>query len=269
MAPGLPLHPPSYKTPEQIAIMRENARLLFNLFESLKPFIVPGSTGIRIQEFCLEYYRRVGMRSLVHGYRDFPAQVCISRNEVAAHGIPDMVSLQAGDLLTVDVAASRRAYCADAAWTFLVPGGSELRKPLLQAAWQASLAGVRAGGQKRRVSAIGQAVQAVVQSQGFSVLARFAGHGLGRHLHEEPHFDFWGLRQADAPLCDGLILNIEPVICLAGAADAQLQKDGWSWSCPKGQDSAQFEFSLVLDDGGWELLNFPPGLSPEAVLPPF
>lgn len=268
----MPVHPVSLKTTAQLGVMAENARLLYRLFEELHPFVKPGSTGIRIQEFCLEFYRRQGLRSLVQGYRDFPAQVCISRNEVAAHGLPDLVPLVPGDLVTVDLAASRRGFCADAAWTYLVPGGDSSGKGLLVAAWSACLAGVRAGGERLSLAAIGHAARQACEPAGFRVIPRFAGHGLGRHLHEEPHFAFLGQRQADDRLAGGMVLNVEPVIAPAAVRDedVRLQADGWSWACPPGQRAAQFELSLALcPEGGWTILNFPECLRSDPCCPPF
>jgi methionyl aminopeptidase len=252
--------------------MRGNAVLLFRLFEELHPFIRPGSTGLRIQEFCLEYFRRHGMRSMVHGYRDFPAQVCVSRNEVAAHGLPDLLPLAPGDLVTVDAAASRGGFCADAAWTYLVPGGVGEGIRLVEAAWAACLAGVRAGGELRRLSAIGQAVQRECKEMGFRVLSRFAGHGLGRHLHEAPQFAFLGQRQSDDRLESGMVVNVEPVVAPEGTGDdaVRLGPDGWSWVCPAGSRTAQYELSLAIEgDHAWSALNFPDGFKPDARRPPF
>jgi methionyl aminopeptidase len=272
-----PANPASIKTPAQISLMRENSALLYRLFADLKPFMVAGSTGVRIQEFCLGFFRNWGFKVVLEGYRDFPAQVCISRNEVAAHGVPDLRPLEAGDLVTVDVAASRHGFCADSAWTFLIPGGGPQSEQLRRAAWLACLAGLRAGGESRRASAIGQAVQASAGARECRVLPRFAGHGIGRRLHEAPQVVFVAGQRASGLFEDGMVLNVEPVLCAAplgsqaqATPEATVGADGWSWTLPPGWLCAQFEFSLALLPGReWQVLNFPGQAMAYLDAPPF
>jgi len=269
---------PHYKSAHDIILMEENTRLLHRLFCALNPFVVPGTTGIRIQEFCMSWFRQHGLESVLFGYRDFPGEICISINEVAAHGIPDLKPLEAGDLLTVDVAARRKAFHCDAAWTWVVPavsgaGTSDTKalpnSALVRAAWKVCRAALIAGGKFRKISAIGAAAQAEALNHGLNILPRFAGHGIGRALHEEPVFAFLSARRPDDDLQDGMVINIEPVVC-KGIPHVELRDDAWSWSCPPGTLSAQFELSLaLLPDGEWRILNLPHEDFLSAQNPPF
>ena len=262
-------HPVSLKGERELAIMQENARLLFGLFAELHRFIQAGSTGVRIQEFCRAFLARTSMQSLLRGYRDFPADLCISVNEVAVHGLPDMRPFQPDDVVSIDLAGRRGLFCADAAWTWVVPPASAKSLKLIAAAWQCCAQGIAAGGRSRRISAMGRAVQERSQALGHFVLPRFGGHGIGRHLHEAPLFAFIDAPQGDDQLTDGMVVNVEPVICQSGT-EVTLAADGWSWTCPPGIRAAQFEFSLALQpDGGFTVLNLADQSLLQEPMPPF
>ena len=262
-------YPASPKNDHDRRLMQENAQLLMALFQELHPFIKPGSTGLRIQEFCKAFFTRNGLQVLLHGYRGFPADLCISVNEVAVHGLPDLRPFQPGDVVSIDLAARRGRFCADAAWTWVVPPANPAAVQLIAAAWQACTAGVRAAGQSRRISLMGRAVQERANALGHVVLPRFGGHGIGRQLHEAPLFAFLDARQGEDLLADGWVVNVEPVIC-QGGTQVELGADGWSWCCPPGVHAAQYELSLALLPGGdFTVLNFVNQDWLKADLPPF
>ena len=188
---------------------------------------------------------------------------------MAVHGIPDLRSFAPGDLVSIDLAGRRNRFCADAAWTYALPPISPATRQVLAAAWQCCSAGVQAGASKRRLSAIGRAVQQKSLALNCAQLPRFGGHGIGRHLHEAPLFAFVDAVQAEDVLTEGMVVNIEPVLCQS-ACEALLAADGWSWTCPPGILSAQFELSLALmPDAESEVLNFSEQQWLHADLPPF
>lgn len=257
------------KSRREIAAMREPARALHGLFESLHDFVRPGSTPLRIQEFCARFLEHHRLAALLPGYRGFPGVACVSVNETAVHGLADLRPLEPGDLVSVDVAARAGRWCADAAWTWAVPPADERALGLLSAAWRACAAGVLAGARQRSLADIARAVAESCAASGTAVLRQFGGHGLGRHLHEEPVHAYLPAGGSAAAMAEGLVLNIEPVVC-ERPCEAALADDGWSWRCPPGFRCAQFELSLALGpERDFEVLNFAETAWLGRPLPPF
>jgi len=175
----------------------------------------------------------------------FPGALCISVNEEAIHGIPGARTIQAGDLVKLDLVAEKDGFFADAAVTVLAGEGNAAAAALLHCAENAfrrALGAARAG---NRVSEIGRAVEAETRRSGFRVLRELCGHGVGRTIHEPPQVpNFCDPRQRDR-LTEGLVITIEPIVA-TGSGRAVLDADGWTVRTADGSLSAHYEHTLVI-----------------------
>ena len=210
--------------------------------------VLPGITTGELNAIGSRVLAENGARSappLVYGY---PADVCISVNDEAMHGIPGARVIQPGDLVKLDLVAEKDGFFADAAISVNVPPASECGRDLSRCAERAfwhALGSAQAG---KRVYEIGRAVEREVRRSGFSVIRQLCGHGVGRSIHEQPSVPNFADRSARTRLTDGLVITIEPVIT-AGNGRARLQPDGWTFRTEDGSLAAHFEHTVVITRG--------------------
>ncbi len=227
----------------------------------------PGYSIADIRHYCAAYLRRQGCEPALRGFNGFPEDICISVNNVAAHGITSAELLQHGDLVTIDITTVLDGWHGDSAWTFAVGNPSPEARRLLKCAWQATRAGIRALRAGTYLSGVGEAIENVARRYGCSVLPYFVGHGIGREIHEEPKVIHTRVEQRPRPVVPGLVVTIEPIISLGGS-ETRLLEDGWSQTTRDGSLTAQFEHTvavfsahtevLTLENQQEILLDFPP-----------
>lgn len=243
------------KTSLEVARMRRSGRAVAHVLHSLRHSIHPGTTTHAIASNADELLESVSLSSSLRGYRGFPSSICTSVNHVAVHGIPDNRPLEAGDLITVDLTAERDGWLADAAWTYaLSPVGPEIRR-LVRASWLATVAGIDAARAGGRFGDIGAAIEAVASRYGCRVLDRFVGHGIGRHVHEDPMVLHTGEAGTGAPIVPGMVFTIEPILTL-GRADVFTLEDGWSMVTSDQAHCAQFEHTVAVFGNRTEVLTW-------------
>ena len=190
-------------------------------------------------------------------------------NEVAAHGVPGRTALRPGDLVSVDVVADMGGWKSDAGWTFGVLPTPPERLRLIEAAWRCTRAGVLAVRPGGRVGDIGAAICGEATSLGCSVVELFAGHAIGREIHEEPLVPHTGQVGTGRALEAGMVLNIEPVVTF-GSPEVDAMGDGWGYRTRDRSPTAQYELTVAVGEEGSRLLNIggrDPAELPE--LPPF
>ncbi|HEU4481400.1 MAG TPA: type I methionyl aminopeptidase [Actinomycetota bacterium] len=241
------------KSPEELGLMREGGRILGGALDALQDMIVPGVTtkelDARFEAIALE----AGGTPSFKGYRGFPASICASPNEVIVHGIPVSTPLDEGDIVTIDVGLFYKGFHTDTAWTFPVGRvGPEVAKLLevTEASLEAAIEQCHPG---NRVGDIGYAVEQVVTPAGFSLVQEYAGHGVGRSLHEEPWVPNYGPPGRREKLVEGMTLAIEPMVNLGGAATKTLEDD-WTVVTRDGSLSAHFEHTVAITSEGPEVL---------------
>jgi methionyl aminopeptidase len=238
LEPDIPL-----KTSAEVARIRRSCRLAAEVLSAIAARIGPGVSTEELDRLAAERIRASGAEPAVTGC--FPGNVCLSVNEVAAHGVPSGYRLRPGDTLIADVALCLDGWCGDAAATFAVgepPGGID---GLLAAAWAATAAGVAAARAGAHIGDIGSAIEAVARARGCRVLADFTGHGIGRRLHEEPAVPHTGLAGEGLHLVPGMVITIEPVLSL-GCGEVLSGADGWSYLVADGSRAAQFEHTVAV-----------------------
>jgi len=192
------------------------------------------------------------------GYKGYPASICTSVNNVAAHGVPGSYELQPGDLISVDISAQIEGWHGDGAWTYVVGEALPDSRRLLKAAWQATMSGIEAAKAGARLGDVGAAIEESARRYGCSVLDKFVGHGIGLGMHEEPMVLNFGKRGTGQPIVPGMVLTIEPIVCL-GIPEAHVLGDGWSIVTDDNSLCAQYEHTVAVFSDKTEVLTFSAG----------
>lgn len=238
MEPDIPL-----KTSSEVALIRRSCRLAAEVLAALAARLEPGVSTEELDRLAAERIHACGAEPAVASR--FPGSVCLSVNEVAAHGVPSGYRLRSGDTLIADVALCLEGWCGDAAATFAIGPAPDEVAGLLAAARAATAAGVAAARAGARIGDVGSKIEAVARGFGCRVLADFTGHGIGRHLHEEPAVPHTGLAGEGMRLVPGMVITIEPVLSL-GCGAVLRGEDGWSYRVADGGRAAQFEHTVAV-----------------------
>ncbi|MCL1818301.1 MAG: type I methionyl aminopeptidase [Spirochaetaceae bacterium] len=250
------------KTAVEMQRIRRPSRILEELFRDLGAKVVPGATTKKLNAYCERFIRARKAEPALKGYRGFPAAICASPGSVAAHGIPTDAPLRAGDLITIDITIGVDGWHSDGAWTYIVGGATDEEKThLVQAAWKATLAGIMAAKAGGRIGDIGAAVERTAKRFGCSVLEDFAGHGIGRMLHEDPIVVNTGTRGVGQPIVPGMVFTVEPILCL-GQPKVSTREDGWTVVTEDGRPTAQFEHTIAIFSDRTEIMTLPSILAP-------
>lgn len=201
------------------------------------------------------YIEKCGAKPSFLGYGGFPGSACISINSEVIHGIPsDTRILKEGDIVKIDVGAFIDGYHGDSARTFPVGNVSDEAKNLIAAAKRSFELGVEAAGcEGSRLGDVGYAIESHVKGQGFSVVRKYVGHGVGRDLHEDPNVPNFGTPGRGARLSRGMVIAIEPMIN-AGVSGVIEKADRWTVVTADGRLSAHYEHTVALTDDGPLLL---------------
>lgn len=237
--------------------MRAAGRLTARTLDMIAAEIRPGVTTSMLNALCEAFIRDHGAEPAPLGYRGFPYATCMSPNQVVCHGMPDGRELAEGDILKVDVTVKLDGWHGDSCRTFPVGAVDPASARLIEVTEQALARGIEAVRPGGRLSAIGAAIQAHVEGQGFSVVRSYCGHGIGRQFHQPPtvlhHLD----RERDLELLPGMFFTIEPMVNQGGHATRELD-DGWTVLTADGSRSAQFEHTLGVTKAGVEVFTRPP-----------
>lgn len=237
------------KTPDEIAIMRENNRILAQLFEFITPLVQPGITTAELDREAENFILSCGAKPAFKGYRGFPATICASINEEVVHGFPGPRHLKDGDILSIDLGALKNGFYSDSARTFAVGKISDKAAKLLRVTEESLYAGIAKAVPGGRLSDIGHAVQQVVEKAGFSVIRDFVGHGIGRQLHEEPQVPNFGRKGFGPQLKVGMTIAIEPMTA-AGSWQIRILEDQWTAVTLDRSLAAHFEHSVAITKDG-------------------
>lgn len=180
----------------------------------------------------------------------FPASVCTSVNEQVVHGIPSSaVVLREGDVVSVDTGAAKGGWVGDNAWTFLVGAVDPEVRALCACALDCLKAGIAAAVPGNHVGDVGAAVQRLAEDSGYSVVRGYVGHGVGHALHEDPDVPNWGRPGRGVRLQAGMVIAIEPMICLGGY-DTRVLANGWTVVTSDGRPAAHYENTVAVTDDG-------------------
>ena len=241
------------KNEQELAVMRQACKITAAARALAGEMVRPGVSTKAIDTAVREFSLSQGAKPSFLNYHGFPASTCISVNSVVIHGIPDEYILQDGDIVSVDVGAYYKGFHGDCAATFPCGTVSIEAQRLIQVTKQSFFEGMRFAKPGHRVSDISHAIQTYVESNGFSVVRAFVGHGVGAQLHEEPEVPNFGAPGRGPRLLKGMTLAVEPMVN-AGTFDVRILKDGWTTVTSDGKLSAHYENTVLITDGEPEIL---------------
>jgi methionyl aminopeptidase len=237
--------------------MRRAGQLAAALLQHLEPLVQPGVTTLELNDEAERWTQAHGAKSAPLGYKGYPKSICTSVNHVVCHGIPNAKQvLKDGDIINIDVTPILDGYYGDTSKTFFVGQPSPLAKKLVEVTEECLMRGIAEVKPNARIGDIGAAIQAYAESQGFSVVRDFVGHGVHRIFHTAPEVPHYGERGKGKKLRAGMVFTIEPMIN-EGTWQVELLGDGWTAVTQDRKLSAQFEHTLAVTDSGVEILTLP------------
>lgn len=235
------------KSEKERALIATAGEILGKVFENLQDKIRPGVTTKRLDTLARQSIIAHGAQPAFLGYKGFPGNICTSINEVVVHGIPGKRQLKEGDIISIDIGVGFKGYFADAAATFAVGKISQEAQRLMDVTERSLYEAIRKARPGNRLSDVSHAVQAVVESKGFSVVRAFVGHGIGSKIHEEPEIPNFGEPNRGVVLEPGMTLAIEPMVN-QGGFEVKILEDGWTAVTRDGSLSAHFEHTIVITE---------------------
>ena len=220
--------------------------------DEVAKIIKPGITTDQIDNICYQFINDHGAYSAPLYYRGFPKSCCTSTNHIVCHGIPSDKILKSGDIVNVDVTAFKDGWHGDTSRTFEVGDISVKAKKLITTTYDAMMKAIKILKEGVRLGDIGSTIQKHVESQGFSVVQDFCGHGIGKSFHKEPNVLHYGKEGSGEEIKSGMIFTIEPMIN-SGSYETKILNDGWTAVTKDKSLSAQFEHTVGITSDGYEI----------------
>lgn len=244
------------KSDEEIAIMREAGRVVGQVLQLLVASLRPGMKEIELDQIVRKEFARRGVTPTFLGYMGYPATVCVSINDEIVHGIPGDRVIQEGDVVSIDLGATYKGFVGDSAVTVGVGAISQEAQRLIRVAEEALWKGIEVARPGVRIGVISHAIQTHVESNGFSVVREYVGHGVGRQMHEDPQVPNYGSPEMGPKLRKGMVLALEPMVN-AGDWRTKRDPDGWTVRTLDGSLSAHFEHTIAITDDEAVVLTLP------------
>ena len=237
------------KTPAEIEIMAAASRVVAEVLEIVRKEVRPGVSTDELDALAEKEIRARGAIPAFKGYRNYPKTLCVSVNEQVVHGIPSKRKLKEGDIVGLDLGAIVGGFYGDSAVTVAVGRIAEKTHQLVQSTEEALYLGIEQAVVGNRLTDISHAVQKHAESAGYSIVTEFVGHGIGRHLHEEPQVPNYGRPGQGPRLQTGMVLAIEPMVNMGGSA-VRVLDDRWTAVTADGSLSAHFEHTIAIQPSG-------------------
>ncbi|WP_456456483.1 type I methionyl aminopeptidase [Thermovibrio sp.] len=239
------------KTPEEISKLRKAAATTMEILQKVAEEVAPGITALDIDKLARSYCKEYGVKPAFLGYGGFPGAICVSVNEEVVHGLPlKRKVFKEGDIVSLDFGAIVDGWIGDVALTVAVGEVSQEAKKLIEVTQKALYKGIEAAKKGGKLIDISRAIQKFVESHGFSVTRGYAGHGIGRSLHEEPQITNYVYKgYPDITLEPGMTFAIEPMVN-AGTGRVKVKRDGWTVVTKDGKLSAHFEHDIAITEEG-------------------
>ena len=245
------------KTPDELRKMRKAGKAVAAALRALTEAAQPGVSTAELDRVAASELEKHGALPAFLGYCGYPAVLCVSLNNEVVHGIPSKKrKLREGDIASFDIGSVIDGYCGDAAVTVPVGKISPDAAELLEVTRQSLEAAIKVVKPGAFLGDISSAVQSFVEARGMSVVRDFVGHGIGRHLHEEPPVPNYGRPGTGIKLAPGLTIAIEPMVN-RGAYDVCVLDNGWTVETADGSLSAHFEHTVAVTENGCEILTLP------------
>jgi methionyl aminopeptidase len=257
----------TYKDAAGAQAMRVAGRLASEVLDFLTPHVKPGITTNQLDKLAHDYMIQVQgsvpapLNYAPNGYNPYPKSICTSVNHQVCHGIPNDKALKKGDIVNIDITVIKDGWHGDTSRMFIVGEASIAAKRLCQLTYDAMWHGIVKVKPGARLGDIGWAIQKFAESNGFSVVREFCGHGIGQVFHEEPQVLHYGKPGTLEELKPGMTFTIEPMIN-AGRKDIKELGDGWTIVTRDHSLSAQWEHTILVTETGYEVLTLSDGSPP-------
>lgn len=247
--------------------MRQAGRIASKLLSDLGQMLRPGLSTLELDDAAVAWMKARGVKSSLLGYHQYPNSICTDVNEGVCHGIPQAAQiLKSGDIISITIAVEVHGYHAKVARTFCIVQPSPAAQKLVEVAQACLKAGIAAVNNGGRVGDIGAAVQKCAESNGFSVVKDFGGHGIGLTSVAEPQIPNYGKRGQGKRLRPGMVFTIQPLIN-QGTEGVEAQIQQWHFVTQDRKLSAQFAQTLAVTIDGVEILTDLPAFAPQAENP--
>ena len=224
--------------------------------DEVSKIIKPGITTEKIDDLCYEFINDNQAYSAPLFYRGFPKSCCTSPNHTICHGIPKNKILVDGDILNVDVTVLKNGWHGDTSRMFCVGETSVKAKKLINVTYNSMMKAINILKKDITLGDVGSVIQNYVESEGFSVVKDFCGHGIGESFHKEPNVLHYGEKGKGLKLQVGMIFTIEPMIN-EGSYESKVLDDGWTAVTKDKRLSAQFEHTVGITKEGYEIFTLP------------
>jgi methionyl aminopeptidase len=244
------------KNERDLEAMRPACAIASVVLNEVAAFIRPGVTTREADEFAAERIKVHGAKSAFLGYRKYPCHICISVNDQVVHGLAGSRQLRFGELVSLDVGVIYNGFVGDTAKTVPVGGCNLSAQRLMDVTEKSLQEGIAQAVPGKRVVDISRAIQNYVESNGFSVVREFVGHGVGRSMHEEPQVPNFVDGKSSPRLRAGMTIAIEPMVN-AGLPGVKILNDGWTVVTQDGSLSAHFEHTVLITESEPEILTCP------------
>ena len=247
------------KNIEEINMLREGGKILASVLYEAAGMSVSGIKTIELDKLAEKRIREAGGRPSFKNYKTqddkvpYAASLGVSINEEVVHGVPGEIVLKDGDIVSLDLGMEYKGFYTDMAITFPVGKASEQAKKLIETTKESLNLGIMAVKSGAFTGDIGYAIQSFAEKNGFNVVRKLVGHGLGRKVHEPPEVPNFGVKGKGEILREGEVIAIEPMIT-AGRQDIYLDKDEWTWKTKDGSLSAHFEHTIIVTKNGAEII---------------
>ncbi len=243
------------KTQDEIAKMRVAGKLASEVLMMIKDHVKPGISTGELDSICHDFI--VDVQDAIPAplnYRGFPKSICTSVNHQICHGIPShSKKLKNGDIINIDVTVIKNGYHGDTSRMFMVGKTSIQSKRLCEVTRQSMIEGIKVVKPGATTGDIGAAIQEYAESNNYSVVREYCGHGIGKRFHESPQILHYGKKNTGVTLEKGMIFTIEPMINV-GSYKTKLLNDGWTVVTQDHELSAQYEHTILVTDNGSEIL---------------
>lgn len=233
------------KSQEEIEKIALSCRIVAKTLDYLRDKVNPGITTMEIERLAEDFIRANNAMPAFKGYKGYPASICASVNNEVIHGIPSSRVLEEGDILGIDLGVYKDGFYGDAAYTFPVGRVDSEVERLLRVTEESLNIGIDKAREGKRVSDISHSIQKHIETNGFSVVRAFVGHGIGRNLHEDPQIPNFGSPGRGPRLRSGMTLAIEPMVN-EGGHEVVVIDDGWTAITLDGRLSAHFEHTILV-----------------------
>jgi len=244
------------KNSEEIQKMREAGRLASKTLEMISEFVAPGISTGKLDEICHRYITEdLECIPAPLNYKGFPKSICTSINQVVCHGIPsESRILKDGDILNIDVTVIKDGFHGDTSKMFMVGSEKPHAKRLINITQECMYEAIKIVKPGARLGDIGYKIQSIAESNHYSVVRDYCGHGIGRVFHEDPQILHYGIPNTGLTLKEGMCFTIEPMINIGSHKTKLSKKDGWTVETIDGRLSAQWEHTILVTNSGYEVL---------------